>query len=173
MDEAEHPVSAAEVPLYQFCYCCYGGFKIFFILSFLIQISPKLLPNFKYAHVLTKSGVVTLSSEVAPAETEHGNGLSKPTWPVPMPVSDADLISIYEIQYEDALKVGKITPLIIPYHFLNFFILVVYIVLSHYETTRRLRFPVLGFVVWHSASMLLSTRTLNHSYGSIIGLYSI
>lgn len=93
--------------------------------------------------------------------------------PVPMPVSDADLISIYGIQYEHALKADKITPLIIPYHFLNFLILVVYIVLSPYEKTRRLRFPVLGFIVWHSTSMLLSTRTLNHSYGSIIGLYSI
>ena len=66
--------------------------------------------------------------------------------PFPMPVSDADLISIHEIQYEDALKASKITLLIIPYYFLNFFILVVYIVLSPYETTRRLRFPVLGFV---------------------------
>lgn len=65
-----------------------------------------------------------------------------------MPVLDADLISIYEIQYKDALKAGKITPLIIPYHFLNFFILVVYIVLSSYKTTRRLRFPVLGFIFW-------------------------
>lgn len=90
-----------------------------------------------------------------------------------MPVSGADLISIYEIQYKDALEAGKITPLTIPYHFLNFFILVVYIVLSPYETTQRLQFPVLGFIVWHSTSMLLSTRTLNHPYGSIIGLYSI
>ena len=55
-----------------------------------------------------------------------------PPRPVPMPVSDADLISIYEIQYEDALKSDKITPRMIPYHFLNFFILVVYIVLSPY-----------------------------------------
>ena len=82
-----------------------------------------------------------------------------PPKPVPMPVSDADLISIHEIQYEDALKASKIAPPIIPYHFLNFFILVVYIILSPYETTLRLRFPVLGFVAWHSTSMLLSTRT--------------
>lgn len=70
-----------------------------------------------------------------------------PPRPVPMPVSDADLISICEIQYEDALKADKITPPIIPYHFLNFLIPVVYIVLSPYEKTRRLRFPVLGFIV--------------------------
>ncbi|OCK81159.1 hypothetical protein K432DRAFT_296154 [Lepidopterella palustris CBS 459.81] len=90
-----------------------------------------------------------------------------------MPASDGELISIYEMQYEDAIKADKITPLILPYHFLNFFALILYILLSPYSAVRRIRFLVFGFILWFSVSMLLNCRTLNHSYGAIIGLYSI
>jgi hypothetical protein len=92
---------------------------------------------------------------------------------ISQPDSYRELLSLIQQQYDQGLADQQFSPFVLPYNFLNYGLLISYILFSRHELIRRARYPIFGLIVWHSVSTVRECRSIGMAYGIGIGLVSV